>query len=107
MGDNQVIELLNNKGKRLLALSEALKTGGTIPTLAVMAGATVRQTYRDIVYLRGMGMNIRKIKPGVYKLMACLLLLTSCSAYHDVTHSEGYGRWKQDQQSNLKHFGPK
>jgi len=59
--------LLNAKGKRLLALAEALQTGGTMPELAALSGSSLRNVYRDIVHLRGMGFKIIKIK-GHYTL---------------------------------------
>jgi len=59
--------LLNAKGKRLLALSEALEKGGTMEELAALSGSSLRNVYRDIVHLRGMGFKIIKIK-GHYTL---------------------------------------
>lgn len=96
--------LLNAKGKRLLALSEALEKGGTIPELAQMSKSSVRNVYRDIVHLRGMGINIVKRKARYYIGLLLLACLTSCASYHDVTHSEQYGRWKRTQQSNLNQY---
>jgi len=96
--------LLNAKGKRLLALSEALEKGGTIPELAQMSKSSVRNVYRDIVHLRGMGINIVKRKARYYIALLLLATLTGCASYHDVTHSEGYGRWKKTQQSNLRQY---
>ena len=96
--------LLNAKGKRLLALSEALEKGGTMEELAAMSGSSLRNVYRDIVHLRGMGLNIVKRKARYYIGLLLLATLTSCASYHDVTHSEGYGRWKRTQQSNLQHY---
>ena len=96
--------LLNAKGKRLLALSEALEKGGTMEELADLSGSSLRNVYRDIVHLRGMGLNIVKRKARYYIGLLLLATLTSCASYHDVTHSEGYGRWKKTQQSNLRQY---
>ena len=96
--------LLNAKGKRLLALSEALEKGGTMQELAALSGSSLRNVYRDIVHLRGMGLNIVKRKARYYIGLLLLACLTSCASYHDVTHSEGYGKWKKTQQQNLKQY---
>ncbi len=100
--------LLNAKGKRLLALSEALEKGGTMEELAALSGSSLRNVYRDIVHLRGMGLNIVKRKGRYYiglLLLVCLSsCLSGCYSYHDVTHSEGYGKWKKTQQHNLRQY---
>jgi len=96
--------LLNAKGKRLLALSEALEKGGTMEELAAMSGSSLRNVYRDIVHLRGMGLNIVKRKARYYIGLLLLACLTSCASYHDVTHSEQYGKWKRTQQQNLNQY---
>ena len=96
--------LLNAKGKRLLALSEALEKGGTMEELAALSGSSIRNVYRDIVHLRGMGLNIVKRKGRYYIGLLLIACLTSCASYHDVTHSEGYGKWKRTQQSNVRQY---
>ena len=96
--------LLNAKGKRLLALAQALEKGGTMAELAALSGSSLRNVYRDIVHLRGMGLNIVKRKARYYIALLLLACLTGCASYHDVTHSEQYGRWKRDQQNNLRQY---
>jgi len=96
--------LLNAKGKRLLALAEALQTGGTMPELAALTGSSLRNVYRDIVHLRGMGLNVVKRKARYYIGLLLLVTLTSCASYHDVTHSEQYRGWKRTQQQNLQQY---